>query len=47
MLLPDVPIEHGSDQFQLEQAGLTPAHIASTVLSLQGKTAESLQILVK
>ena len=47
LLLPDVPIEHGSDQFQLEQAGLTPVHIASTVLSLQGKTAESLQILAK
>jgi 1-deoxy-D-xylulose-5-phosphate synthase len=45
MTLPDKPIEHGDGQRQLEDAGLTSAHIAATALECLGQKAESLQVL--
>ena len=45
MVLPDRPIDHGSYSFQLNEAGLSASHIASTALSLVGKQHESLEVL--
>ena len=36
MILPDRYIGHGSQEEQIEEAGLTSKHIADTVLSLIG-----------
>lgn len=47
MVLPDRPIDHGSYSFQLDEAGLSASHIASTALSLVGKQHESLEVLAK
>ena len=47
LTLPDRPIEHGSYTKQIEEAGLSSSHIASTALSLMGQKAESLQVLSK
>ncbi|KAE8672062.1 putative 1-deoxy-D-xylulose-5-phosphate synthase 2 [Hibiscus syriacus] len=38
MILPDRYIEHGSQNDQMEEAGLSSKHIAATVLSLLGQT---------
>lgn len=45
MVLPDRYIEHGSPADQLSEAGLTPSHIAATVLNILGKTREALEIM--
>ncbi|XP_047310950.1 probable 1-deoxy-D-xylulose-5-phosphate synthase 2, chloroplastic [Impatiens glandulifera] len=42
MVLPDRYIDHGSPQDQLDQAGLSAAHICATILSLLGKPREAL-----
>ena len=47
LTLPDRLIEHGSYTKQIEEAGLSSSHIASTALSLMGQKAESLQVLSK
>lgn len=45
MVLPDRYIDHGGPADQLVEAGLTPSHIAATVLNLVGKAREALQIV--
>jgi 1-deoxy-D-xylulose-5-phosphate synthase len=42
MTLPDKYIEHGSADFQLDEAGLTPGHIAATVLNLKGRKVDAM-----
>ncbi|KAD4179931.1 hypothetical protein R6Q59_023308 [Mikania micrantha] len=42
MTLPDRYIEHGAQSDQIEEAGLSPKHIAATVLSLIGGSKEML-----
>jgi len=44
MHLPDVNIEHGSHDWQLEQAGLSPKDIAATVLQLLDRKREALEV---
>lgn len=44
MFLPDRYIDHGAPQDQMEEAGLTPRHIAATVLSLLGRPLEAMQL---
>ncbi|VAH22593.1 unnamed protein product [Triticum turgidum subsp. durum] len=44
MFLPDRYIDHGAAEDQMEEAGLTPRHIAATVLSLLGRPLEALHI---
>lgn len=44
MMLPDRYIDHGAQNDQIEQAGLSPKHIAATVLSLIGEPRDSLQL---
>ncbi|MBA0853784.1 hypothetical protein Goshw_021940, partial [Gossypium schwendimanii] len=38
MILPDKYIDHGSQNDQIEEAGLSSKHIAATVLSTLGHT---------
>ena len=45
MVLPDTYIDHGSYEWQLEQAGLSAGHIAATVLTLLGRARESLELV--
>ncbi|KAI3444124.1 hypothetical protein Pfo_000789 [Paulownia fortunei] len=45
MVLPDRYIDHGAQSDQIEEAGLSPKHIAGTVLSLIGEAKDSLQVL--
>ncbi|KAK9664282.1 hypothetical protein RND81_14G030600 [Saponaria officinalis] len=45
LVLPDRYIEHGSPADQIEEAGLTPAHIAATVFNVLGQTREALEIM--
>ncbi|GFY80985.1 deoxyxylulose-5-phosphate synthase [Actinidia rufa] len=45
MILPDRYIDHGAQGDQIEEAGLTSKHIAGTVLSLIGKSKESLHLI--
>ncbi|KAL8493247.1 hypothetical protein ACS0TY_024460 [Phlomoides rotata] len=45
MMLPDRYIDHGSYSGQIEEAGLSPKHIAGTVLSMIGEGKESLHLL--
>ncbi|CAK9148801.1 unnamed protein product [Ilex paraguariensis] len=45
MMLPDRYIDHGAQKDQLEEAGLTPKHIAATVLSLIGENKDSLHLV--
>lgn len=45
IVLPDRYIEHGSPSDQVSEAGLTPSHIAATVLNVLGKTREALEIM--
>ncbi|WCJ23589.1 1-deoxy-D-xylulose 5-phosphate synthase 1 [Euphorbia peplus] len=45
IVLPDQYIEHGSPADQLVWAGLTPSHIAATVLNILGNKREALQIM--
>ncbi|CDP02935.1 unnamed protein product [Coffea canephora] len=45
MMLPDRYIDHGAPADQIEEAGLTPKHIAATVLSLIGEHKESLHLI--
>ncbi|XP_059636259.1 probable 1-deoxy-D-xylulose-5-phosphate synthase 2, chloroplastic [Cornus florida] len=47
MMLPDRYIDHGAQADQMEAAGLSPKHIAATVLSLIGENKDSLLHLVK
>jgi len=42
MVLPDRYIDHGAQQDQLEEAGLSSRHIAATVLSMLGMQKEAL-----
>lgn len=42
MMLPDRYIDHGSQTDQIEEAGLSPQHIASTAMSLVGGYTNSL-----
>nr|XP_043627590.1 probable 1-deoxy-D-xylulose-5-phosphate synthase 2, chloroplastic [Erigeron canadensis] len=44
MTLPDKYIEHGAQPNQIEEAGLSPNHIAATVLSLIGKSNDILHV---
>ena len=44
MFLPDRYIDHGAPQDQIEEAGLTPRHIAATALSLLGRPLEAMQL---
>ncbi|KAL3532872.1 hypothetical protein ACH5RR_006393 [Cinchona calisaya] len=41
MMLPDRYIDHGDPNDQIEEAGLTPKHIAATVLSLIGENKDT------
>ncbi|XP_047319460.1 probable 1-deoxy-D-xylulose-5-phosphate synthase, chloroplastic [Impatiens glandulifera] len=45
MVLPDRYIDHGSPEFQIDQAGLSPSHIAATVFNILGKTREAIEVL--
>ncbi|KAK4485555.1 hypothetical protein RD792_008198 [Penstemon davidsonii] len=45
MVLPDRYIDHGAQTDQIEEAGLSPRHVAATVLSLIGEGKDSLQLL--
>ncbi|KAL5541770.1 hypothetical protein UlMin_009480 [Ulmus minor] len=45
LVLPDRYIEHGSPVDQFAEAGLTPCHIAATVLNVLGQTREALKIM--
>lgn len=45
MVLPDRYIEHGAPGDQLDQAGLTPSHIAATVFNILGQARETLEIM--
>ncbi|KAK8950672.1 hypothetical protein KSP39_PZI003919 [Platanthera zijinensis] len=45
IVLPDRYIDHGSPSDQVSEAGLTPSHIAATVLNVLGKTREALEIM--
>jgi 1-deoxy-D-xylulose-5-phosphate synthase len=45
LTLPDRPIEHGSLTDQLNDAGLSTTHIASTALSILGQKQEALEVL--
>ncbi|CAA0809697.1 1-deoxy-D-xylulose-5-phosphate synthase-chloroplastic [Striga hermonthica] len=45
MVLPDRYIEHGAQSEQIEEAGLSPKHIAGTVLSLVGEAQDSFHLL--
>ncbi|PIN16428.1 Transketolase [Handroanthus impetiginosus] len=45
MVLPDRYIDHGAQGDQIEEAGLSPKHIARTVLSLIGEGKDSFQLL--
>ncbi|KAL6188657.1 hypothetical protein ACLB2K_040048 [Fragaria x ananassa] len=45
LVLPDRYIDHGAPANQLADAGLTPSHIAATVLNMLGQTREALQIM--
>lgn len=42
MVLPDRYIDHGAPKDQIEEAGLTPEHIAATIMSLLGKPHDAL-----
>nr|AAR95699.1 putative 1-D-deoxyxylulose 5-phosphate synthase [Ginkgo biloba] len=44
MVLPDRYIEHGSPKDQIEEAGLSSRHIASTVMSPLGRPHDALQL---
>lgn len=44
-MLPDRYIDHGAQNDQIEEAGLTPKHIAGTVFSLLSKNKNTLQVL--
>ncbi|XP_004296782.1 PREDICTED: probable 1-deoxy-D-xylulose-5-phosphate synthase, chloroplastic [Fragaria vesca subsp. vesca] len=45
LVLPDRYIDHGAPADQLADAGLTPSHIAATVLNMLGQTREALQVM--
>jgi 1-deoxy-D-xylulose-5-phosphate synthase len=45
MVLPDCWIDHGTYEWQLEQAGLTSGHVAATALTLMGRKQDSLAML--
>ncbi|KAL3812772.1 hypothetical protein ACJIZ3_014040 [Penstemon smallii] len=45
LVLPDRYIDHGSPDYQLMEAGLTPSHIAATVFNVLGKAREALQMM--
>lgn len=45
MVLPDRYIDHGAQSDQIEEAGLSPKHIAGTVVSLIGGGKESLHFI--
>ncbi|KAI3701669.1 hypothetical protein L6452_26913 [Arctium lappa] len=45
MMLPDRYIEHADRTYQIEEAGLTPKHIAATVLSLIVDDKDSLELV--
>ncbi|KAL0428265.1 UNVERIFIED_CONTAM: putative 1-deoxy-D-xylulose-5-phosphate synthase 2, chloroplastic [Sesamum latifolium] len=45
MVLPDRYIDHGAQNDQIEEAGLSPNHIAATVLSVIGEAKDSLHLL--
>ncbi|XP_044487189.1 probable 1-deoxy-D-xylulose-5-phosphate synthase, chloroplastic isoform X1 [Mangifera indica] len=45
LVLPDRYIDHGSPAYQLEEAGLTPSHIAATVFNILGQAREALEIM--
>ncbi|XAR51201.1 1-deoxy-D-xylulose-5-phosphate synthase [Bertholletia excelsa] len=45
MILPDRYIDHGAQADQIEEAGLTSRHIASTVLSLIDKSKDTIHLL--
>jgi len=45
MTLPDFPIDHGNYDKQINDAGLSASHIASTALSLMGQKAAAVEVL--
>ena len=45
MVLPDTYIDHGSYEWQVEQAGMSAGHVAATALTLLGRQRESLGML--
>lgn len=45
LMLPDRYIEHGSQDDQIEAAGLSAKHIATTVLSLLKENKDNFQLL--
>jgi len=45
LVLPDRYIDHGSPADQVDEAGLTPSHIAATVFNILGQTREALEIM--
>lgn len=42
MVLPDRYIDHGAPKDQVEEAGLSPTHIAATIMSLLGKPHDAI-----
>ena len=40
-----MPIDHGNYDKQINDAGLSASHIASTALSLMGQKAEAMEVL--
>ncbi|KAH7566367.1 hypothetical protein JRO89_XS08G0145200 [Xanthoceras sorbifolium] len=45
LVLPDRYIDHGSPAYQIDEAGLTPSHIAATVFNILGQTRDALEIM--
>lgn len=45
IVLPDRYIEHGCQEYQLAQAGLTPSHISATVFNMLGQTRKALEAM--
>ncbi|KAB1214077.1 putative 1-deoxy-D-xylulose-5-phosphate synthase, chloroplastic [Morella rubra] len=45
LVLPDRYIDHGSPADQLDEAGLTPSHIAATVFNIIGQKREALEMM--
>ena len=45
MTMPDRFIEHGGQNDQMAEAGLTSSHVAATALTLLGRQKDSFQVM--
>ena len=45
MVLPDTYVDHGTYEWQVEQAGLSAGQVAATALTLLGRARESLGVI--